>query len=143
MKMVLVFLMLFHCHQEIAQFNIISVLLNIIFKDTLKVLLNCLELFFCSMSGVPKLLQSCKRGTKTFWSILSFAVGVPKLLKRLCWGTKTLCHMLLGCHMLPGLKNSFNSSKIPSALVPSIKNDYSLTWHNLWNLFTSFHNFIE
>ena len=27
--------------------------------------------------------------------------------------------------MLPGLKNFFNFSKIPSALVPCIKNDYS------------------
>ena len=27
--------------------------------------------------------------------------------------------------MLPGLKNLFNSSKIPSALVPGIENDYS------------------
>ena len=36
MKKVVVFLMLFHCHQESAQFNIISVLLSIIFKQNLK-----------------------------------------------------------------------------------------------------------
>ena len=38
MKMVLVFLMLFQCHQESAQCNIGLVLLNIIFKHNLK---NC------------------------------------------------------------------------------------------------------
>ena len=36
MKMVLVFLMLLQCHQESAQLNIISVLINIIFKDNLE-----------------------------------------------------------------------------------------------------------
>ena len=35
MKMVLVFVLLFQCHQESAQF-IVSVLLNIIFKHNLK-----------------------------------------------------------------------------------------------------------
>ena len=50
MKMVLVFLMLFQCHEESAQFNIILVLLNIIFKHNLQKLLNSLEFF--SMSGV-------------------------------------------------------------------------------------------
>ena len=36
MKMILEFLMLFQYHQESAQFNIILVLLNIIFKHNLK-----------------------------------------------------------------------------------------------------------
>ena len=37
MKMVVVFLMLFQCHKESgAQFNIVSVLLNIIFKHNFK-----------------------------------------------------------------------------------------------------------
>ena len=53
---------------------------------------------------------------------MSFVVGVPKLFKRSCWGTKTFCQMF------PGLKNFFNVSKIPSALVPGIKNDYSLSY---------------
>ena len=109
MKMVLVFIMLFQCHQESAQFNIVSVLLNIIFKYDFKKLLNSLEFFLFNV-----------RGMKTFWAILNFVVGVPKPLKRSGWGIKTLCQML------PRLKNFFNSSKIPSTLVPGIKNDYSL-----------------
>ena len=40
MKMVLVFLLLFQCHQESAQSNIISVFLNITVKHNLKKLLN-------------------------------------------------------------------------------------------------------
>ena len=114
MKMVLVFLMLFQCHQKSGKFNIVLGLLNTIFKHNLKKLLN----------SVQKLLQSCKRGTKTFWAILSFVVGVPKLFKRF-WGTKNLCQML------PGLKKFFHSSKIPSALVPTIKNDYSLILYGM------------
>ena len=54
MKMVLVFLMLFHCHQESAQVNIASVLFQVniilVFKHNFKKLLNS------SMSGVRKLL---------------------------------------------------------------------------------------
>ena len=46
MKIVLVFLMLFQCHQESDQFNIVSVLLNTIFKNNFKKLLNSLEFFF-------------------------------------------------------------------------------------------------
>ena len=65
-------------------------------------------------------MQSCKRGAKTFWATLTFVVGLPKLFKISCWGTKTFCQNL------PGLKNLFNSSKISSALVPGIKNYYSL-----------------
>ena len=37
-KLVLVFLILFQCHQESGQFNIVSVLLSIIFKHNLKLL---------------------------------------------------------------------------------------------------------
>ena len=46
MEMVFVFLMLFQCRQESAQFNIVSVLLNIIFKHNLQKLSNSLEFFF-------------------------------------------------------------------------------------------------
>ena len=65
--MVLVFLMLFQCHQESAQFDIVSVFLNIIFKHNLKKLLNSLEFFFVQcqsyesywkvVKGVRKLFQ--------------------------------------------------------------------------------------
>ena len=41
--MVLVFLILFQCHQESTQFNIVSALLNIIFKHNFKKLLNSLK----------------------------------------------------------------------------------------------------
>ena len=51
MKMVLVFLMLFQCHQESAQFDIVSVLLYIIFKHNFKKLLNSLEFFFVQCQG--------------------------------------------------------------------------------------------
>ena len=53
--------------------------------------------------------------------------GLPNLFKWSCWGTKTFCQMV------PGLKNFFNSSKIPSALVPGIKKDYSLNLYNIVN----------
>ena len=49
MKMVLVFLMLFQYHQESAQFNIASVLLNIIFKNNFKKLLNSLGFFLLNV----------------------------------------------------------------------------------------------
>ena len=55
--MVLVFLMLFQCHQESAQFNIISVLLNIIFKHNLKELLNFLEFFLFSVRGTKTIVK--------------------------------------------------------------------------------------
>ena len=51
MKMVLVFLMLFQRHQETAQYNIASMLLNIIFKHNLKNLLNSLEFCFVQYQG--------------------------------------------------------------------------------------------
>ena len=57
MEMVLVFLMLFQCHQESAQFNIISVLLNIIFKHNLKELLNSLEFFLFSVRGTKTIVK--------------------------------------------------------------------------------------
>ena len=58
MKMVLVFLMVFHCHQESAQFNSVSVLLNIIFKHNLKKLLKSLEFNYCKVvKGVPKYFE--------------------------------------------------------------------------------------
>ena len=59
-------------------------------------------------------------GTKKFSVTLIFVEGVQKPFTRLCWGTKIFCQIL------PGLKNFFKSSKIPSASVPVIKNDYSL-----------------
>ena len=57
MKMVIVFLMLFQCNQQTAQFNIVSVLLSIIFKHDLKKLLNSLDLFFLlNVSGTKTTL---------------------------------------------------------------------------------------
>ena len=52
MKMVLILLMLFQCHQESAQFNIVSLLLNMIFKHNLKKLLNSLEFFLFNARGM-------------------------------------------------------------------------------------------
>ena len=44
--------MLLQCHHESgAQFTIVSVLLNIIFKHNFKKLLNSLELFFVQCQG--------------------------------------------------------------------------------------------
>ena len=51
MKMVLIFLMLPQCHQESAQFNIVSVLLNIIFKHNFKKLLNSFDFFLVQCQG--------------------------------------------------------------------------------------------
>ena len=57
MEIVLLFLMLCQCHRESAQFNIVLVLLNIIFKHNLK------KLFFLfNVRG----MKTCKRGKKTF-----------------------------------------------------------------------------
>ena len=56
MKMVLVFVLLFQCHQESAQF-IVSVLLNIIFKHNLKKLLNSWELFLFNVSGTKIIVK--------------------------------------------------------------------------------------
>ena len=65
MKMVIVFLMLFQCNQQTAQFNIVSVLLSIIFKHDLKKLLNSLDLFF--------LLNVS--GTKTTFAFINMRVN--------------------------------------------------------------------
>ena len=57
MKMAVVFLMLSQCHEENgAQFNIVSVLLNIIFKHNLKTTVKLSGMLFCSMSGIRNLL---------------------------------------------------------------------------------------
>ena len=79
MKMVLVFLILFQCHQESAQFNIVLVLLNIILKRNLKELLNSLKFFLFNVRGTKTIVklqkgyenffsyfEFCGRGTKTF-----------------------------------------------------------------------------
>ena len=66
MKMVLVFLMLFQYDQESAQFNIVSVLLNIIFKHDLKTLLNSLEFFFVQCQGYENYCKVVKRVQKLF-----------------------------------------------------------------------------
>ena len=58
---------------------------NIVLNHNFEKLLNSLEFFLFNV-GVRKLLQTCKRGMRTFWAILSFVVGVPKLFKRSCWG---------------------------------------------------------
>ena len=57
MKMILVFLMLFQYHQESAQFNIILVLLNIIFKHNFKKLLNSLEFFLVNVRGTKTIVK--------------------------------------------------------------------------------------
>ena len=44
-------------HQESAQFNIILVLLNIIFKHNLKKLLNSLEFFLFNVSGMKTIVK--------------------------------------------------------------------------------------
>ena len=55
MKMVVAFLMLFQCHKESgAQFNIVSVLLNIIFKHNFKKTVKLFGILLCSMSGIRK-----------------------------------------------------------------------------------------
>ena len=115
MKMVLVFLMLFQCHEESAPF-IVLLLLNTIFKHHLQRLLNSLEFFsmYENYCKVVKGVRECFELFSTLWQ------GYQNFLKDRVGSTKTFCQML------PGLKNCFNSSKILSALVPGIKNDYSL-----------------
>ena len=54
MKMVLVFLLLFQCHQESAQSNIISAFLNITVKHNLK---KTVKLFCKVVKGVRKLFE--------------------------------------------------------------------------------------
>ena len=66
MKMVLVFLMLFQCHQESAQFDIVSLLLNIIFKHNFKKLLNSLEFFFVQSQGYENYCRAVKGVRKLF-----------------------------------------------------------------------------
>ena len=108
--------MLFHFHQESAQFNIVLLLLRIIFEHNLKKLLNALEFSIVQCQGYK---NYCKV-VKGYQNLLSyFELYGRVLFKRSCWG-KTFCQML------PWLKNFFNSSKIPFALVPGIKNDSSL-----------------
>ena len=58
--------MLFKCHQESAQFNIVSVLLNISFKNNLKKLLNSLELFFAQCQGYENYCKFVKGARKLF-----------------------------------------------------------------------------
>ena len=70
---------------------------------------------------MSKLFMFNARGTKI---IVKLQKGYKKFLNyfELCGrGTKTFYQII------SGLRNFFNSSKIPSALVPGIKNDYSLT----------------
>ena len=57
--------MLFQYHQESAQFDIILVLLNIIFKHNLKKLLNSLELFLFNVRGT-KTIAKMKKGYENF-----------------------------------------------------------------------------
>ena len=65
MKMVLVFLMLFQCHQESTQFNIVSVLLNIIFKHNLKKL-KLFGIFFVQCQGYENYYTVVKGVLKLF-----------------------------------------------------------------------------
>ena len=57
MKMILAFLMMFKYHQESAQFDIILVLLNIIFEHNLKKLLNSLEFFLFNVRGTKTIVK--------------------------------------------------------------------------------------
>ena len=101
MKMVLVFLMLFHGHQESAQFNIVSVLLNIIFKHNLKKLLKFLDFFLFNVKGKTTIVK-LQNGYKNFLSYFELCgKGYQNFLK--------------------------DHVGVPSVLVPGIKNDYSLT----------------
>ena len=64
--MALVFLMFFQCNQENAQFNIVSVLLNIIFKHNLKKLLTSFEFFFVQCQGYEDYCKAVKEVRKLF-----------------------------------------------------------------------------
>ena len=57
MKMVLVFLMLFQCHQESAQFNIVSVLLNIKFEHNFKKPVKLFEIFLFDVRGTKAIVK--------------------------------------------------------------------------------------
>ena len=48
---------MFQCHPESAQFNIVLVLLNIIFKHNLKKLLNSLEFFLFNIRGTKTIVK--------------------------------------------------------------------------------------
>ena len=63
---VLVFLMLFQCHQESAQFYIVLILLNIIFKHNSKKLLNSLEFVFVQCQGYENYCKVLKGVQKLF-----------------------------------------------------------------------------
>ena len=66
MKMVLVFLILFQCHQECAQFNIILALLNIIFKHNFKKTVKLLEISFVQCQGSENYCKVVKGVRKLF-----------------------------------------------------------------------------
>ena len=81
--MILVFLMLFHFHQESAQFNIVLLLLRIIFEHNLKKLLNALEFSIVQCQGYK---NYCKV-VKGYQNLLSyFELYGRVLFKRSCWG---------------------------------------------------------
>ena len=92
--MVLVLLMLLQCHQDSAQFNIVSVLLDIICKHNLKRLLNSFEFFLFNLivklqkryENVLSYFQLCGKGYQNF---LKDHVGVPKPFARCFRGSKT------------------------------------------------------
>ena len=90
--MVLVLVMLLQCHQDSAQFNIVSVLLDIISKHNLKRLLNSFDFFLFNVissktivklqkryENVLSYFQFCGKGYQNF---LKDHVGVPKPFAR-------------------------------------------------------------
>ena len=99
MKMVLVFLMLFQCHQLSDRFNIVLALLDIIFKHNLKKLLNSLEFLFVQCQGYENYCKIVKGVRKRFeqfpallqghQNFLKDHVGVPKLFARCFRSPKT------------------------------------------------------
>ena len=66
MKMILVFLMLFQCHQQSDRFNIVLALLDIIFKHNFKKLLNSLDFFFVQCQGYENYCKVVKGVRKLF-----------------------------------------------------------------------------
>ena len=93
------FLMLFQCHHKNAQFYIVSVLLNIIFKHNLNKLFKLFGIFFVQCQGYEnhcKVVKGVWKLFVLFWALwrgyqnfLKDHVGLPKLSARCFRGSKT------------------------------------------------------
>ena len=66
MEMVLVFLILFQCHQESDQLNFVSILLNIIFKHNFKKIVKLFGFFFVQSQGQENYCKFVKGVRKLF-----------------------------------------------------------------------------